>query len=1341
MEDTLVFYVNGQKVTVTRPDPELTLLTYLRDHLNLKGTKYGCGEGGCGACTVLVTKIVNDVPKHMTVNSCLAPLCSMHAAVITTVEGVGSVRTQLHPVQKVMATSHGSQCGYCTPGFIMSMYTLLCNNPRPRVRDIEESFQGNLCRCTGYRPIVQGFTSTFATDVSYHGKEDDGSSNSSSSCSGSNNKKKDASNELSGSNDENDDKCDELSNGSEDKQETSVLDSQFLCFKSKHVSWYRPTKLSDLLQLKAKHPEAKLVIGNTEIGIETRYKNMEYPVIISCTHINHAATGEENDDNRKIWIGASVTLDTLEKLLDEKINSLPGERTRLFVEMMKMLKLFAGPQIKNVASIGGNLMTASPISDLVPILVSARSEMVIASTDGTRRRVLDGKFFTGYRKLSMQPDEILLKVSLPYSNQMEYYSSFKMSRRRDDDISIVNASMYVKFKSQIKNCVTDNDDKKVCFVVDDVIIAYGGMSTTVVVANNTMNLLKGKEWNDDLLNMAISSLSEETSLNLGVPGGMEAYRSSLTLSFFFKFYVDVCLQLQKDHVKYNNEFDKPILPPSLTSHEDINMAPKFKDELSVVGKPILHESAFKHATGEAAYVDDLPHYKDELFLSFVLSSKAHANILNVDYSEALKCDGVVGVVGPDDVPGSNWYGKLIKDEEVFCSKTVVAQYQPILGVLAQTKSQSRKAVQKVKVEYEELTPILSIKEAMANNSLIKPLPPLKNGDPLTVMEACEFVLEDEVSMGGQEHFYMETNGCVVVPHEDGGAEIWSSTQHCDDVQRGAASVMGVSTSKILVRVGRVGGGFGGKENKPQIPALPAVVAAHKFKRPVRCTLDRDDDMLMTGGRHPYYAKYKVGFTKEGHIEALVVEMFANCGCFSDCSEAVIEKATFQLDNMYHFKHILIKRFLCKTNLPSNTAFRGFGTPQATFVCETILDHVASHLKLSTVSIRELNMYNAGDQTMYNQIMDCDVTLKNCWQQTKERSDFEKQLEEIEEFNRSHRWMKRGLSLNGIKYGVGYSLAWLHQAGALVNVFKDGSVLLSHGGTEMGQGLHTKMIQVAAEVLQISTSMIHIHETNSHIIPNASPTAASSSSDLFGMAIVLACEKIIRRLQPYIKSKPESGWKAWIERAYMDRVQLMATGYYKKAFSEFDVEKNKGLMYHYFTLGVACSVVQIDCLTGALQLLRTDIVMDVGKSLNPAIDVGQIEGAYMQGFGLYTMEDLKYSCDGRLLMNGPGVYKIPSVCDTPRIFNVTLLKNSKNLKAVYSSKAIGEPPLLLAISVVGAIRQAITSARKDAGLSDNWFRLDSPLTCERIRMACTDQFTNMYKKKEAENYKPWFKDIV
>ncbi|ESO05727.1 hypothetical protein HELRODRAFT_77403 [Helobdella robusta] len=1359
MDSTLTFYVNGEKVNVLEPDPDMSLLTYLRDiceffFINniwiLFGTKYGCGEGGCGTCTVLLTKIVNNVPKHLSLNSCLIPLCAMHGAAVTTVEGIGSIGTRLHPVQEVLAEKHGTQCGYCSPGFVMSMYVLLCNNPHPRELDIEEALQGNLCRCTGYRPIVQGFISTFARHVSLLTSANSLLLLKSKGCSGQEDMRE---GELDGSTGNK--RTNHEKNGNtvlhtinNNWKKSPKLDSQYLCFKSNHVTWYRPTKLNELLYLKVKHPQAKLVAGNTEIGIETRFKNMEYPVIIydpvECCHGKKDGDGDQN-----IWVGASVTLESLEEFLDGKISSLPECQTRLFAAMKKVLQLFGSQQIKNVASLGGNLMNASPISDLIPLLVCARSKMTIASERGQREIVLKEDFFTGYQQVAMDPQEVLLHISLPYSRPLEYFCSLKMSRRREDDVAIVNSALWIRFKRQSHNLHGS-------FVVDDVIIAYGGMRGSVFVATNTMNVLRGKKWNETLLDEAVSSLSKETSLKMGSPGGMEAYRSTLALSFFFKFFVHVSLQMKNDY------FDKPVLPPSLnasnnnndnnnnsssysTTSNNCNINRTFEKKqvggLSIVGQPVMHSSALKHCTGEAVYVDDMPRYKDELFLSFVLSTKAHAKILEIDYSEVLKCDGVAGVMEFHDVNGINLYAKIFKDDDITSSNTVITQHQPILGVLSRTKIEGRRAVKKVKVQYEELAPILSIKEAIENNSYLGSLPPFQNGYPLTVMKTCEFVIEGEVSLGGQEHFYLETNACLVVPLEDGGVEVWSSTQNPQDVQRVAADVLGVSSSKVMVRVGRIGGGFGGKENKPLLISLPSIVAAKKFNRPIRCTLDRDEDMMVTGGRHPFLAKYKVGFRKDGHIEALVISLYANCGCSKDASDAAMEKVTFQLDNMYHFRDILIDRFMCRTNLPSNTVFRGSGAPQATFICETIMEHVACHLKLPSLAVRELNMYKCGESTMYNQLVDCEKNLRNCWFLTKDGSQYDKQLKEIEEFNRTSRWVKRGLSLNGMKYGIGFPLSFYHQAGALINVYRDGSVLLSHGGTEMGQGLHTKMIQVAAEVLQISTSLVHIHETNSHIIPNSSPTAASSSSDLYGMAVVLACEKIMKRLEPYMKSKPEGGWKSWIERAFIDRVQLTATGFYKKAFNSHDIKSNKGLMYHYYSVGAACSVVEIDCLTGALQVLRTDIVMDVGKSLNPAIDVGQIEGAFVQGFGLYTMEELKYSADGRLLMNGPGVYKIPTLCDTPRVFNVTLLKNSKNLKAVYSSKAIGEPPLLLAVSVVGAIRHAITSARHDAGLTNEWFRLDSPVTCERIRMACTDQFTHLFKEDDVENYKPWYKDII
>lgn len=510
------------------------------------------------------------------------------------------------------------------------------------------------------------------------------------------------------------------------------------------------------------------------------------------------------------------------------------------------------------------------------------------------------------------------------------------------------------------------------------------------------------------------------------------------------------------------------------------------------------------------------------------------------------------------------------------------------------------------------------------------------------------------------------------------------------------------------------------------------VAANKLRRPVRCMLDRDEDMLISGGRHPFYGKYKVGFLNSGKVVALDVLYYSNVGNSMDLSLAVMERALFHMENSYSLTNIRGRGFLCKTNLPSNTAFRGFGGPQGMMVTENWITDVAQSLGKPSDEVRRLNLYMEGQSTPYNQILS-QFTLDRCWDECMFRSEYQQRRAAIELYNRQNRWTKRGLAIVPTKFGISFTALFLNQAGALVHIYTDGSVLLTHGGTEMGQGLHTKMVQVASRVLGVPPSKIHVSETSTNTVPNTSSTAASSSSDLNGAAVQNACQILSERLEPY--KSPKGSWEDWVRAAYFNRVNLSANGFYKTPDLGYDFETNSGRAFNYFTYGVACSEVEIDCLTGAHKNLSTTIVMDVGHSLNPAIDIGQVEGAFMQGVGLFTLEELHYSPQGVLLTRGPGSYKIPGFGDIPTKLTVSLLRDAPNDKAIFASKAVGEPPLFLAASVFYAIKEAVSAARVESELRGA-FRLDSPASAERIRNACSDRFTQLCPPAEPGSFTPW-----
>lgn len=943
--------------------------------------------------------------------------------------------------------------------------------------------------------------------------------------------------------------------------------------------------------------------------------------------------------------------------------------------------------------------------------------MEVASAErGSRKINMGSEFFTGYRRNIIEPDEILISLFVPRTEKDQYFLAYKQAKRRDDDIAIVNAAINVFFNSG-----TD--------VINKIYLSFGGMAPTTVLAPKTSKAVVGMKWNSKMLEILNKELIEELPLDPSAPGGMILYRRSLTLSLFFKAYLEISQRLEEQLIdrtpisnneKSGSKLFHTLIPKSAQFYDQV---PKDQSYLDPIGRPEVHQSTFKHASGEAVYCDDIPRYENELYLAFVLSKKAHANIISIDAADALKIPGVVEFYSSKDLkPNLNMVGAAIPDEEIFVSKKVTSQGQILGAIIADNQTIAQRAARMVKVEYEELSPIIvSIEDAIKYQSFYPGYPKtLIKGDVEKAFKESDHVIEGECRLGGQEHFYLETQVALAIPSDSDELLVYSSTQHPTGMQRQLSKMLAIPANKIVVKAKRLGGGFGGKEFKSSLVSLPVALAAYRLGRPVRCMLDRDEDMMMTAGRHPFLFKYKIGCTSDGKITGCEIDIFNNAGYSMDMSFAVLERTFFHFENTYLIPNVKCFGWVCKTNIPSNTAFRGFGSPQSLLSAELMIRDVAKAVGKNYIEVIELNMYKKGDCSHYNSQIE-DDNIRRCWDEVLRNSDFLAKEIAVRKFNQENRWRKRGISAVPSKYGIGFGIKVLNQAGALVHIYTDGSVLISHGGTEMGQGLHTKMIQVASKMLEIPTDRIHISETSTDKVPNSTPTAASFSSDLNGTAVIDACKILKERLAPICKEFSDKDWNFWINQAYMDRISLSATGYSKLHDLTYNLETNTGNLYLYYTFGAAVSEVEIDCLTGDHQVIRTDIVMDLGRSMNPAIDIGQIEGAFIQGYGLYTMEEMIYSPAGEILSKGPGAYKIPAFSDIPGELNVSLLKGSSEPRAVFSSKAIGEPPLGLAVSVFLAIKEAISAARLDESLSSDFY-LESPATSARIRMACSDSIT-------------------
>uniref|UniRef100_A0A8C9TJF5 xanthine dehydrogenase n=1 Tax=Scleropages formosus TaxID=113540 RepID=A0A8C9TJF5_SCLFO len=1251
---SLVFYVNGRKVVEKNVDPETTLLSYLRAKMRLTGTKYSCGGGGCGACTVMVSRY-NPREKtisHFSANACLLPVCQLHLAAVTTTEGIGSTETRIHPVQERIAKANGSQCGFCTPGMVMSLYALLRNQPQPSLEDIVEALGGNLCRCTGYRPIVDG-CKTFC--------------GASSCCQLNGQEESSVNGEVNG--------VPELFHEGDllpqDPTQELIFPPELMLmaesqrpltqtFCGERITWVSPVTLRELVELKAKHPKAPLVLGNTGVGLEMKFKGILHPVIISPTRVPELYEVNKTPDG--VWVGAACSLTSLKTLVEKLVRELHEDQVETFSALLQQLRSLGGQQIRNVASLGGNIASAAPNSDLNPVLAAGRCILSVISKAGGRREIaVNEDFFVGFGKTALKQDEIILSVFIPVSKRGEFVRAFRQAPRKANALATVTSGMRVRFAQG-----TD--------AVEDLAIFYGGVGPCTVGATKTCREVIGRRWNEETLNEAYRLLLDEISLPPSAPGGKVEFRRSLTLSFLFKFNLQMLQKLNEMSIipeDLPGEVASAVrglpkeLQPSFQEFQEVSQGQRGDD---LVGRPVMHRSALSQATGEAVYCDDIAGSQGELFLALVTSTRAHAKLIKIDDGEALKLPGVVDAVTAKDIPGKKFRTFTGIDEELLAENEVTCVGQMVGAVVADTRQHAKQGAAAVKVVYEDLPDrVLTIEEAIEKKSFFKPQREIERGNVTEGFRKADQMLEGEIRIGGQEHFYMETQSMLVVPSgEEKELKVYLSCQHPTYAQESIAETLGIPSNRVSCHVKRMGGAFGGKVTKTSILASITALAAWKTGQAVRCVLERGDDMLITGARHPVLANYKVGFMNDGRIIAADIQYFTNAGNTGDESILVIEKILLHIDNAYSVPNLRGRATACKTNLPSNTAFRGFGVPQSMLVVESVINDVAMKLGCTAEEIREKNMYKGPSITHYKLQFDPENLLR-CWDECLQKADYHSRRTTIAQFNQSNRFKKRGIAVIPIKYGIAFAECFLNQAAALVHIYKDGSVLVSHGGAEMGQGIHTKMQQVASRELRIPVSLIHISETSTNVVPNTCPSAASFGTDANGMAVKMACETLLQRLEPVIREDPKGTWQSWIKAAFFKKIGLSATGYYRGPDTYMDWKKQEGQPYAYFTYGTCCSEVEVDCLTGDYQTLRTDIVMDIGRSINPSIDIGQIEGAFMQGLGLYTMEERKFSPSGMLYPRGPAQYKIPAVCDMPLKFNVYLLAGSSNLHAIYSSK--------------------------------------------------------------------------
>ncbi|AEF54438.1 xanthine dehydrogenase molybdopterin binding subunit [Marinomonas posidonica] len=723
----------------------------------------------------------------------------------------------------------------------------------------------------------------------------------------------------------------------------------------------------------------------------------------------------------------------------------------------------------------------------------------------------------------------------------------------------------------------------------------------------------------------------------------------------------------------------------------------------------MHESATKHVTGQAIYIDDVPEWPNELHVATGKSTEAFADIVSINLDKVMSYPGVVDVILQADIPGDPDVSPVLSGDMLLAGDFVHYIGQPIFAVAATSLRAAKQAVELAEITYQTNAATLHPKDALARQEFVLPTHTIQCGDAQAAMAKADYQLESDLYIKGQEHFYLEGQISVAIPNEDGGVQVLASSQHPAEVQKLVARVLDLPVAQVLVETRRMGGGFGGKESQAATLGCMAAVLAVRNHCPVKYRMPRQDDMVQTGKRHDFWNSYQVGFTQQGEIVAAQYDMVGKCGCTADLSDGVVDRAMFHADNAYFLANARISGYRGKTHTVSNTAFRGFGGPKGVLLAENIIEEIACKVGKDALDIRKLNCYQEGkDTTPYGQKIEEDVLLALI-EQLENTSDYRARREAINDFNQHSPFLKKGLALTPVKFGISFTSKHLNQGGALVHVYTDGSVHVSHGGTEMGQGLYTKVAQIVAKAFGIDYQRVNVGSTRTDKVPNASPTAASAGTDLNGMAALDAANTIKERLREFAVEhfaivaeafaieddvvtlgSDSMGFPEFIKLAYMNRVSLSSTGFYKTPKIGYDRKAAKGRPFLYFANGASVSEVIVDTLTGEYKVTQVDILQDVGDSINSHIDIGQIEGAFVQGMGWLTSEELSWDDKGRITTNSPANYKIPTSADVPEKLTVKLFDRANGEETVYRSKAVGEPPLMLGISVWCALKDACAS---------------------------------------------------
>eukprot|EP01134_Creolimax_fragrantissima_P005796 CFRG5796T1 len=1363
--DDVRFVLNGKNMYVAKPDPKLLLADYLRS-IGLTGTKVACGEGGCGACTVLIEGDSHG-PRH--VNACMKPFVTVDGLSITTTEGVGSSSKAFSTVQKALADNNGSQCGYCSPGWVMSMESLLRTNPSPTAIEIESYFDGNICRCTGYRSILHGFR-TLATSTN--------------AC-----KRKCGSDGCK--------RCPVGSNSDKGGDIVRILDDiedsvctgkkpDVLVFQDHGYKWVRVNSVKEAQSILMANPNisTRLVVGNTSIGVTKYYTKGTHrhapdvklfidisgiPALLEIKDVPKTETGRAG-----LYVGAAVTLNSL--LI--KCESLAHQAfdNSYLQTIATHLKRVANNQVRNAGCWAGNIAIALQfpefVSDVLLVLAGANATVTIQSVHTHDKSILpvwgsrftstcatkqkyksnrdDSMYCSGcmytialadIHSYNFRQGDIILNCFIPKpsaeiaSGVTNAYRTYKVAARKRNSHAIVNASFNVKITTS-GTCLS-----ALCF--------FGGVINGKGLwrAHALEAYLVGKDLSSEqTLQGAFSTLTSEivetrTRANEMIrrehkgkgrrkdPSSQfidNVYTQSLARGFWYKFVLS--LQTCVD-----SRLRSAINTPARALSKAVHHYPMAVNKEVPLSMPMTKLSARCQTSGEIVYTDDAAarYISTALCGAFVYSTEGNASIVSMDATEALQMPGVRDVVCAEDIARmgcTNDVGMFPGDEELFASRKVHAIGQSIGLILADTYAHARDAARHVVVQYDvnPKGPLLGVQAAIDAKSYFKPndtcktIEQLRKGDVEKALKSSHRVISGESFIKPQQHFQMETHSCVAIPAENGKMTLLASAQGPAQLRKLVANLLQCNSNMVTVVGKRMGGAFGSKITRNGPTACAAAVAAKKHNMPVRVLNDRNTDMDMFGSREALLCKYVVGVSEESKIVAMKIEYISIAKLFTEfymdggyCYDTSLESLSacmMQMDNCYNFENFLADGKVVRTNIPTPTSMCSPGAMQAIFNMECILEHVAREMHMGSNLIRERNFLEIGNSTPYGQtIADTgggDFTLNRVWKQVIKDSRYAERVHEIKNFNSANRWRKRGIAVTPVKYGMVDS--GVGAATKLDVMAEDGTVQLSTGGTEMGQGLYTKVAQAVASKLPVDVKQIVITDTDTSIVPNASVTGGSSTSECCVASALQACDCLLATMKPYMKQG--TLWKNAVTAARKAGENLSVTSFNQ------ELPLRPPQAFDYYVYCASATEVEVDILTGETEIKRVDIVYDGGKSLNPEVDLGQIQGAFTMASGLMLTEDYVRTMDGALYSNGTWEYKLPQSLDIPIEFNVRFLDHSKNSAGVRGSKAVGEPPMQLGVCILLAAKNAVYAAKEELGKSMDHFQLDAPATTSVLHTA-------------------------